>query len=83
MGKGLQTIAFDQVQFVAPGDHTRIDVRIDQETVWLTQAQLSELFGRDQSVISRHIRNAFGERELKEESNIQKMHIASSDRREG
>src|SRR5687767_9616380 len=69
----------DQVQF-APDDGPRIDVRIDRETVWLTQAQLSELFGRDQSVISRHVRNAFEEGELTEESNMQTMHIALSDR---
>src|SRR5690606_3255586 len=44
------------------------------------QAQMCELFGRDQSVISRHIRNVFKEGELPEESNMQKMHIAGSDK---
>lgn len=39
-----------------------------------------ELFGRDQSVISRHIRNAFKEGEIEEKSNMQKMHIANSDK---
>lgn len=70
----------DQVQFVSPGDDVRIDVRIDNETVWLTQAQIAQLFGRDQSVISRHVRKTFEERELTEESNMQTMHIAFSDR---
>ena len=46
-----------------------------QETVWLTQAQMCELFGRDQSVISRHVRNVFREGEIHEESNMQKVHI--------
>lgn len=59
---------------------TQIDVRLDQETVWLSQAQMVELFGRDQSVISRHIRNAITEGEVSEKSNMQKMHIANSDR---
>ena len=59
---------------------TQIDVRLDQETVWLSQAQMVELFGRDQSVISRHIRNAITEGEVTEKSNMQKMHIANSDR---
>jgi len=57
-----------------------IEVRIDEETVWLNQEQLMLLFQRDQSVISRHIRNIFKEGELNENSNMQKMHIANSDK---
>ena len=57
----------------------RLEVPVEQETVWLTQAQMIGLFGRDQSVISRHINNAFKE-ELDKESNMQKMHIANSDK---
>ncbi|MDX9747797.1 MAG: hypothetical protein RBT57_04790 [Paludibacter sp.] len=49
------------------------------ETVWLSQEQIVELFGRDQSVVSRHINNVFNEQELTKESNMQKMHIANSD----
>lgn len=48
--------------------------------MWLTQAQLVELFGRNQSVISRHVRNIFNEEELSKKSNMQKMHIAGSDK---
>ena len=58
----------------------RIEVRIEDETVWLSQEQLSTLFQRDQSVISRHIRNIFKEGELEEKSNMQKMHIPNSDK---
>lgn len=43
---------------------TRIDVRLVGETVWLSLTQLSELFGRDKSVISRHIKNVYDEGEL-------------------
>lgn len=57
-----------------------IEVRLDAETVWLTQEQLTQLFQRDQSVISRHIRNVFKEGELDPKSNMQKMHIANSDK---
>ena len=57
-----------------------IEVRIDEETVWLNQEQLMLLFQRDQSVISRHIRNIFKEGELNEKSNMQKMHIPNSDK---
>jgi hypothetical protein len=58
----------------------RIEVRLENETVWLNQEQLSILFQRDQSVISRHVRNVFKEGELDEKSNMQKMHIPNSDK---
>ena len=58
----------------------RIEVRVDYETVWLSQEQLSALFQRDQSVVSRHLRNIFKEGELDKISNMQKMHIAYSDK---
>lgn len=41
-----------------------IDVRLDRDTVWLTQQQIAALFGRDRSVVARHIRNVFREGEL-------------------
>lgn len=62
------------------GPGGQIEVRLDRENVWLAQAQLAELFARDQSVISRHVRNVFAEGELDPESNMQKMHIAGSDK---
>lgn len=58
----------------------RIEVRMEDNTVWLNQEQLSTLFQRDQSVISRHIRNVFKERELDQKSNMQKVHIPNSDK---
>lgn len=57
-----------------------VEVRLAQETVWLTQAQMVALFARDQSVVSRHIGNIFKEGELDKESSMQKMHIANSDK---
>lgn len=57
-----------------------LQVSFDNDTVWLTQEQLVLLFQRDQSVISRHIRNVFNENELDEKSNMQKMHIPNSDK---
>ena len=57
-----------------------IEVRLENETVWLNQEQISLLFQRDQSVISRHIRNVFRENELEEKSNMQKVHIPNSDK---
>ncbi len=70
-----------QVQiFTSQDGSAQLEVVLDQETVWLTQAQMCELFGRDQSVISRHVRNVFRGGELHEESNMQKVHIAGSDK---
>ena len=57
-----------------------VEVCLADETVWLTQSQLVDLFQRDQSVISRHVNNVFKEGELQQQSNMQKMHIANSDK---
>ncbi len=59
---------------------TAIEVRLQEETVWLNQHQLTVLFNRDQSVISRHIKNVFAEGELDEKSNMHFLHIANSDK---
>jgi hypothetical protein len=56
------------------------EVRLDQDKVWLNQAQMVALFGRDQSVISRHVGNIFKEGELMREGNMQEIHIANSGR---
>ena len=58
-----------------------LDVKVspDEDTVWLTKKQISELYGRDRSVISKHIKNILMEREC-DDSNVQKMHIANSDK---
>lgn len=68
------------VIYNSPDNLSQIEVTFENETVWLTQEQLVRLFQRDQSVISRHIRNVFNEGELEEKSNMQKMHIANSDK---
>lgn len=67
------------VIFETKDNTIKLEVPVENETVWLTQAQMIELFDRDQSVISRHINNAFKE-ELDKKSNMQKMHIANSDK---
>jgi len=59
---------------------TDIQVTLKDETVWLTQNQMAELFQRDQSVISKHIKNIFKEGELEEKSNMHFLHIANSDK---
>lgn len=57
-----------------------LPVAVENETVWLSQNQMIELFGRDQSVISRHIRNIFKEQEVDKESNMHFLHISNSDK---
>ena len=68
------------VIYEAPDGQIQLDVRLEQDTVWLTQAQMGHLFGRERSVITKHLRNVFREGELGEKSNVQNLHIASSDK---
>ena len=56
------------VLYEAPDGQIRLDVRLEQDTVWLTQAQMAELFGRERSVITKHIGGVFRERELEAKS---------------
>lgn len=58
---------------------TKIEVRLQDETVWLSQAQLCELFDKDKRTISEHIQNIFREGELFEESVIRKFRTTASD----
>ena len=57
-----------------------LKVSVENETIWLTQTQLCNIFEKDQSVISRHINNIFKDNEVDEKSNMQKIHIANSDK---
>lgn len=61
-------------------DSLQLDVQLADETVWLTQQQMSELFQKDRSVITRHINNIFKDGELEEKSNVQNLHIPFSDK---
>ena len=58
----------------------KLDVSISDNTVWLRQNQMEELFGRERSNITKHIGNVFKEGELDEKSNVQNLHIANSDK---
>ena len=61
-------------------DQPAIDVRIEGETVWLSQRQMGELFGVDVRTISEHLSNIFSSGELEKEATIRKFRIV---RREG
>jgi prophage maintenance system killer protein len=70
----------NQIEIYQSQDGIVLNVQLSRETVWLSQDQLSILFKRDKSVISRHLANVFKEGELVKESNMQKLHIANSDK---
>ena len=53
-----------EIVLYQPDESIRLEVRLEDETVWLTQAQIADLFGRDRTVIGRHIKNCFKEEEL-------------------
>ena len=72
--KEMSEQASGEIVVYQPDEITRLEVRLDNETVWLTQAQMVELFERDQSVIARHIKNIFEEGELEKDSNMQILH---------
>ena len=44
------------VLYTTDDGNTQLEVKLEKDTVWLTQSQMAELFGRDRSVITRHIR---------------------------
>ncbi|EXI72986.1 MAG: Virulence protein [Candidatus Accumulibacter sp. SK-11] len=50
--------------YEAPDGGVRVEVKLDRDTVWLTQQQMADLFGRERSVVTKHIRNTFQEGEL-------------------
>lgn len=68
------------ILYTTPEGAVELNVRLEDETIWLTQSQMSLLFERERSVITKHIGNIFKEGELEEKSNVQNLHISSSDK---
>ena len=64
----------NEIILYQPDATVKLEVRLENETVWLTQQQIANLFDKDQSVIARHISNIFKEQELEKESNMQILH---------
>lgn len=65
--------------FQAPDGAVRVEVRLERDTVWLTQAQMAELFGRERSVVTKHVRNLFREGELEADSVCAKFAHTAAD----
>ena len=69
-----------EIVMYQPDETIRLEVRVENESVWLTQQQITELFNRDRTVINRHINNVFKEGECDKESNVHFLHIPNSDK---
>ena len=66
------------VLFESSDAEVRLPVSLEDDTVWLSQAQMAELFGRSVAVVSRHIANVFAEKELVKAGNLHFLHIAGA-----
>ncbi len=84
MSESIQTynnIAEESIVVYRSADNAvQLDVQLADETVWLTQAQMAELYQKDRTVITRHINNIFADGELDEKSNVQNLHFPNSDK---
>lgn len=60
--------------------NVELPVSFDEDNFWLRQSEISKLFDKDRTVITRHINKILKDEEVDEKSNVQKMHIANSDR---
>ena len=73
---------FDVIIFRDNDVEIEVNVSPQEETVWLSQKQIAELFNKERSVISRHILNVFRDGELDESTSVQKMHRSDAYRPE-
>lgn len=71
----------ERAVYLAPGGELQIDVRIDSETVWLTQAQLAELFGVDVRTVNEHLINIYAVGELQRGATIRNLRIVRQEGR--
>ncbi len=76
---GLNVLENEILIYQTEDGHTKIDVKFENETVWLTQAQLCELYQTSKSNISEHIKHIFEEEELDEESVVRKFRTTAAD----
>ena len=76
---GLNVLENEILIYQTEDGHTKIDVKFENETVWLTQAQLCELYQTSKSNISEHIKHIFEEEELDEESVVRNFRTTAAD----
>jgi hypothetical protein len=68
------------ILYNAPDGTAKLEIRLEHDTVWLSQQQMALLFDTERSVLSKHLTRVFLSGELDHESNVQKVHIAGADR---
>jgi hypothetical protein len=68
--------------FLCNGNNGKVNVEVflKDETIWLTQKAICDLFGKERSILTKHLKNIFPSGELEEKSNVQKMHFGHSDK---
>ena len=76
---GLATTARNEIVVYQPDETIRLDVRLENETVWLTQLKIAELFGVQKAAISKHIKNIFASGELIKEATVSKMETVQTE----
>lgn len=67
------------ILYESPDGSSSLEVRLDHETVWLTQKQMAELFGKNSDTIGLHIRNAYNEGELAEERTTEESSVVQNE----
>ena len=68
----------NQIVVYQPNETVRLDVRLENETVWLTQLKIAELFGVQKAAISKHIKNIFASGELIKDATVSRMETLQS-----
>ncbi len=68
------------IMYKTSKNEVELKVHFEKESVWLRQNEIALLFGKERSVITKHINKIFADKEVDRKSNVQKMHIANSDK---
>ena len=71
--------AENQIVVYQPNETVRLDVRLENETVWLTQLKIAELFGVQKAAISKHLKNIFASGELVRDATVSKMETVQTE----
>ena len=75
--QSLMTANENQIVVYQPNETVQLDVRLENETVWLTQLKIAELFGVQKAAISKHVKNIFASGELVRDATVSKMETVS------
>ena len=73
------TASENQIVVYQPNETVRLDVRLENETVWLTQLKIAELFGVQKAAISKHVKNIFASGELVRDATVSKLETVQTE----